>query len=466
MLPANSDVVALTLVQATLIPWLGGIALLRMFRKNLFYPSFPWTSFAGLPLATGLLLRYAVELLTGNSLYADIMCLATAVAGALPALEMSRSVVASRFVLAWRYIWLFPVFCLMISWLSVVSPILMGDAKVMWFFHGKMIFFAKGINMAAGFDDPSVVFSHPDYPKLVATTGAAIANIATFWNDYLPKFSVALVQLPVFAFFCDLISAGQPLLGLVLLISGTSAAGTLLYNGYMDGLLGLWLTGFLGALFCLVAPTPGKSRPPSERRELPGFFAAMALVMLPLLKYEGLPLALIFAGVSGFLFRGQITARLREKHFFKNHSYACAVAALGVFCFAIWRLNCLRWGLSNDLSGDLPSMLQRLQGRVVDPSAWRLCLDYFSDYFAPPWLLAISVALGLLIRKKGGDQEQEKVVITCFAGGFLYVLFLLFVYLGTHHDLFWHLNFSSLRTLMPAQNALMAGFGLFMLSRR
>ena len=46
-------------------------------------------------------------------------------------------------------------------------PLYDWDARSIWFFHGKMIYYAGTLGPEAGWNIQTPQFSHVDYPKLV-----------------------------------------------------------------------------------------------------------------------------------------------------------------------------------------------------------------------------------------------------------------------------------------------------------
>jgi hypothetical protein len=463
MSSAPAEFLVAGLVQSTVLFWLSGIFLARLGRNVPVARDFPWTSFFGVPLALGLLLRYAVELFAGKSLYADGVCLVAAAAGILPAIRAFPQFWPGKSILCWLKRLLFPLLWLPLALLSIMAPVITGDAKEIWFFHGKMIFFAQGISSLTGFDDPVIGFSHADYPKLVATIAATIANMAGSWNDHLPKFSVALVQAPVFTLFADLIAGRGFILGLVMLVSATTGAGVLLYNGYMDGMLGVWLVALMSAMWLLGVSRNQASNDAGEGRDnidIAASIAVIAVAMLVGLKNEGVPLALVFVPVSLWALSPRIQDR-GFKHWINGYSRVGVVvpAMLGALGFVAWRIQGKRWGLVNDMSGDMPAMWSRLERRIGDPQAWLLCNLHFETWFAPWWLVLTAAVVAWSLLKSGKALPANRLVAGCFAGATVYSVFLVFIYLGTHHEVDWHLHYSSSRTFLPAQSLLMLGFG-------
>ncbi len=125
----------------------------------------------------------------------------------------------------------------------LLDPLHDWDARVIWFFHGKIIYFAGMLS-----PESHLVFytvPHPDYPKLLAVLAAETATMVGFWNEYLPKLGlVLLLPAPILA----LLTLRRRPWTLALGIFGFLAVPQqFLANGSMDGYLALYAA--VAALF-------------------------------------------------------------------------------------------------------------------------------------------------------------------------------------------------------------------------
>jgi ABC-type transport system involved in cytochrome bd biosynthesis fused ATPase/permease subunit len=136
------------------------------------------------------------------------------------------------------------VACLLIV---LIEPLYGWDARSIWFFHAKMIYFNASINAGGNWFLPSIGFSHPDYPELIPIIAAQIAFVSGYWNEYLPKMSLVALLAP--AILC-LISILRNKWWHIFFISVPLLfTQGWLSNGYMDGYLALYAglaTFFLG----------------------------------------------------------------------------------------------------------------------------------------------------------------------------------------------------------------------------
>lgn len=437
-------------IESLILFWLTGWSVLWMASAASKRPAGIRSTYAGsfvlsvklaLPVGTGMLLRYATELLTGNSQIAEAFCLIIGVC-AIPVLvrklrgEFQRFKSQSALLQpALKVVAIFIVLWAPLAAFSILDPIIVGDAKEIWFFHAKMIFYAQGINQHAGFADPAVLFSHPDYPKLLPAIGSAVARINGAWNDHVPKFSVALMLFPAFAFIADLLFQRRYLFGLVYLGLVISGGGSLLYSGYVDPILSASAGLMALALFFAV----------EDGDDLLLGFAVMVASLMVNLKSEGLPL--VFLTLPPLLWA--IYGKVKRDTEWKCVPVASIILAL--VCYASWAVISSRLGLVNDMSGDKGAAWVRFLSRAGDPAQWRICLGYFAQHLGNGYILTGILAATIFRYKTMPGELRFKMALAANLGALSYAAFMFLVYLSTHHDLAWHLHYSSYRTLLPAQ---------------
>ena len=119
-------------------------------------------------------------------------------------------------------------------------PLLGWDARSIWFFHAKMIYVAGSIGRSAGWQHPSIGFSHPDYPNLIPALAAQITNMLGFWNEYIPKISLLFMLIPAVVWLFTFARRSFSFVILLLLIPFSFAPG--IWNGYMDGYFALYFS--------------------------------------------------------------------------------------------------------------------------------------------------------------------------------------------------------------------------------
>ena len=84
-------------------------------------------------------------------------------------------------------------FLLLIIIISFGTPAYEWDARSIWLFHAKRIFYDNSIFSVS---DNYAIFSHNDYPSLVPAFSSAVATLFGYWNEVFPKLSFSLMFLP------------------------------------------------------------------------------------------------------------------------------------------------------------------------------------------------------------------------------------------------------------------------------
>jgi hypothetical protein len=143
---------------------------------------------------------------------------------------------------------LIPCFLALLFLGHILGPLtpLEWDARSIFFFHSKMIFFNGALNGNIEWLTQPIGWSHVAYPKFIASLGALVATATGYWNESLPKISLLLILVPAFyglAIFAELSIRYFVMVTILVLCT----AGWWLWNGYADGFLVLYST--IGLLF-------------------------------------------------------------------------------------------------------------------------------------------------------------------------------------------------------------------------
>lgn len=331
---------------------------------------------------------------------------------------------------------LFAAFILVVAVMAVFTPISKWDARSIWFFHGKMIFYADGFRLDPAWLNPLISFSHVDYPKGLPVIAAEVAKLAGFWNEYLPKGALAVIAAPALA---GLMSFGggrrMALLAVLALLPGA-----MLWNGMMDGYLALY--ALLAALRLVEWASEG------DEEALASALASIGVMAV--LKNEGLVLGAVLL-ISFSASRLWNVGREEGKAEGFGFSGRIWVVAAAVFASpALWwflkKTHGLRVDIIGGAGGVIPA-LARASERISDPHVltgvlWAMAADPLSAF------AALSAA-ALWTRAKVRGKMKPSGIYPLAASGFIYALVLAAVYLVTPHDLDWHLEKSVDRVMMP-----------------
>lgn len=296
------------------------------------------------------------------------------------------------------------------------SPVSDWDARSIWFFHGKRIFFDNNLYSQL---DGYAQFSHNDYPILFSSLSASIAKDVGYWNEFFPRLAILLILFPVFLIF-NLLLRGDKL-SLNLWILGTLfTCRAFLYSGYMDAILALYCS-------CSAVMLLDTHNTKYEHRHLWQHRSLMMLVIitLPFIKNEGI-LASLAICLSGLC--------IKKLRLF----YLLALAVCAIIYFWLWKSQVIKYGIDSDLFS--AGIVDRGIARLSDISdIWEI----FKRLLRYSGIYILVFFAFLRIQKMAWIKIYPGALFT-----FLYLLGILAVYTITPADLIWHLDTSANRTFL------------------
>ena len=311
------------------------------------------------------------------------------------------------------------------------EPLTEWDARSIWFFHAKMIFYSGKVLDPIIWSDPSLSWAHPGYPKLNAILAALCTRFMGHWNEVDPKASLILLQIPMAWLaigFARSLSRRLLLLSIV-----TLKVGHLLWDGHIDGLVAAYIA--LGALY------GGRFAISRDRHDLHA--AILAPGIATGLKDEGLVLALlVYAWTLAAAWWQQRTKLLT---LLASSWVAILLALVPSLFWTVWKQLHLPSGFLTQ-----GSPWHRLIERWHDGRSFGVIIDAINR---PKEIRAIiPFVLALLIftmvpRLRKSTQWLQLAPALGVIGS--YTIVLCFVYLSTPADLIWHLNTSASRTVQP-----------------
>lgn len=316
--------------------------------------------------------------------------------------------------------------------LILTQPLKHWDARSIWFFQAKIVYFAGGLYA----DSPwgALDFAHADYPKLLPLLAAQVAGFAGYWNETLPKAALLALLVPAAIGYTAFLE--RPASALFLIAMVFFPTYTELWNGYADGPLALYAG--LAAL--------GLGRWLDRRRPADGLLGIAALGIAASLKNEGALLGVALAlGVvaAAATTRGR---RVDTESRIRNRGPVVWLVALSLAGPVVWTVTKLAWGLSSDVapsSTTVAAAWARLSESGALPSVLRsLFVTHELIGALVPLLLALIASVVLRVRTPVAFRLS---LVTAS----LYLAGIVLVYLGTPHDLAWHLETSAGRTVLP-----------------
>ena len=84
------------------------------------------------------------------------------------------------------------IFFLFIIFIALGTPTSEWDARSIWLFHAKRIFYDSSI---FSISDNYAAFSHNEYPSLAPAFASSLAVLIGHWNEVFPKISFSLIFL-------------------------------------------------------------------------------------------------------------------------------------------------------------------------------------------------------------------------------------------------------------------------------
>ena len=206
---------------------------------------------------------------------------------------------------------------LILSIISLGSPVSDWDARSIWLFNSKRIFFNQSLNEYTNYFGSE--FSHLDYPILVQTLSASLAKLIGSWNEIFPKYSSIIMALPAFIIISDFLK--NKIDKLIFFILIFFIYEKTLINGDMDALLGLYT---ISSLILLI--NFSKINKFNFTNYLTLFLYLMTLTMI---KVEGL--AIFFCLVISYLI-------VFYNHSKKSNNYLILIFVISLIPIITWKI--------------------------------------------------------------------------------------------------------------------------------
>ncbi len=313
--------------------------------------------------------------------------------------------------------WLVSIVCCL---LVLGYPVSAWDARSIWFFHAKRIFY--GDNLYAQLDNYGS-FSHNYYPVLVPALAASIARGAGYWNEILPRIAVVFVILPPLLVLARLVS-NKSLFNLLLaglLLSSRS----ILINGYMDGILAMYFAASCVMLMHMYTAEWAKQG--SNKIAPDEIVLALMSTSMLLLKNEGSLAALL------------VWVCLLPLNYRRWRGFILSCLPF-LFFFLIWKLQVSQFNVGNDLMSD--GIFMRFSARIKSiPELALIGKSALKQTWI--YLLTMFSALVFLYRF---SMPKKLLVISCLP--LVYAASVSMAYVITPNDLNWHLATSADRVYL------------------
>jgi hypothetical protein len=329
-------------------------------------------------------------------------------------------------------------------------PLWAFDARNVWFFAGRIIFTDGRFPVEAfhrlmcHWGPDYRLNMNADYPKLIGSLTAAVATLAGYWNEYLPKIGILLLQT---LWLLGLFELGWRWRALVvnLLVIGSTT-----YRGFFDSAsLDLHVAMLiLVAMLSLLRGGDRASQEEGDERRADVAMAVAALAICSQLKHEGRALTVIVLVAA--LVSGAVTLRALRR---------AAPFALLFLPTALWLVEAKLFAVPSYMqySRGLPIALERLRTEL-----WSTILPSIARQRATiGGVVSIIAALVLGTRAPRSVSVAAAARSTAVRFGVLtaltYAAALIAVYLVTPYTTPWEQMKNSVdRATLPIEAALLA----------
>jgi len=332
--------------------------------------------------------------------------------------------------------WYLKIFFLLIILIALGTPAFEWDARSIWLFHAKRIFYENSILSVS---DNYASFSHNDYPTLAPAFASSLASLVGYWNEVFPKISFTLM------FFPPLLLAGvffKNTKYLIFLSIVFFILGKFLLNGWMDGLVAIYFC--LSALLIYLFFVDGSNE--YKKENIFYYIGLFFFISLSLLKNEGIVLLSI-------LFFTSFLISLNEKKIIKNKNFYILMLVSFV-PIVLWKIFCYSENLGNDYINE--NTIIYLNTRLYNLENYKL-IFYFL-LLNEKFLISLTFFIISFWFK-----WNKKLFIYVSIISVIYILVLSLIYLSTPYDFYFQLNSSAAR-LIKVISLLMGFFGLYNLS--
>lgn len=205
---------------------------------------------------------------------------------------------------------------LIICLISLGSPAIDWDARSIWLFNAKRIFYNKNLSDYINYTESE--FSHLDYPILIQTFSASLAELIGNWNDIFPKISSIIFALPALVVISKIIDTKfEKFIFIVLILFIYEKK---IINGEMDALLGLYS---ISCVVLIINFYKNKKKSKSYYLTL-----VLHLIALTMIKIEGI--AIFFSLLISFF----ITFYNFK---IKSHNYLVTLFLLSLIPLVLWK---------------------------------------------------------------------------------------------------------------------------------
>ena len=321
--------------------------------------------------------------------------------------------------------------------ISLGTPVIEWDARSIWLFHAKRIFYESSIlKIAEGYE-----YSNNGYPNLAPAFASALAILIGYWNEVFPKIAFTLIFLPPMILIHSFLKNVNYLIFLTIVFF---TIGKYLFNGYADGLVAMYF-GSSALLIYLLFFTKENF----YRNRLYFYVITFCFfTTLTLIKNEGsaLLLVLLFTVFLINLYNGNLKNNLLKLSFF----------SFSFLPIILWKIYCYTKGMNYYYTND--SIILNLAPRLTDLNSYKEII-YFLILNEKFLITLVFFLLSIFL------SPNKSLFIFVSHITLIYIFILFIIYLSTPFDLHWHLDSSASRVI-KSLCFFLGLFGIYNLSLR
>ena len=322
---------------------------------------------------------------------------------------------------------------LFIIFISLGTPAYEWDARSIYLFHAKRIFYDQSIFSIA---DNYAAFSHNEYPNLATAFAATLASLVGHWNEVFPKSSFTLMFLPPLVLMISFLKDTRYVIYLFIVFF---VIGKFLFNGWADGLVAFYFGSSAFLMYILMF----ENNDYYKNRLIFYLLAFCFFSSLTLIKNEGIAMLVVLFFATSLIkfYKGELRKNIKTLLFL----------SLSFLPIILWKLFCYSEGIENDYINS--SILSNLLPRVGDISNYKL-IGYFL-LLNEKFLITLTLFILSSWITKNKDLFSFVAIISV-----VYIFVLFIIYLSTPLDFYFQLVSSAAR-IMKSPSFLLAFFAVY-----
>ncbi len=293
------------------------------------------------------------------------------------------------------------ILLMILIFISLLSPTSEWDARSIWMFHAKQIFYDQ--NIFAQLDNYGF---QNEYPIFISYYAAQIARLFGYWNEILPKLSTILIAVPAIIYLSS--HAKNTLHELIIIFLYTFFFGKGLINGEADALLGLYFT----SIFLFIFFEKNYFLNTKYKNKINILFLISLVTIFVNLKTNSLFLIFILV-ISVFIFK-----KIKIYNF-------CLIVFISIIPFLFFRFNVFNYGIS----GNFYNIFLELNFLEIIFN-FRELLIILSEIFVNKYtLITLIILLNYFFYMKKNIFKKKDYYIFSFDKSHNYILASIFIYI-------------------------------------